>query len=123
VESSYALNERFFGRFAPGAFPIDNLELPAKTALLVEAGPWLHPSRGTKTINHIYFDIANSGGMFPSPHGGKMNVAAADGHVTAVRPAHYAPEGHDPLFGRIGGSMYNWNGGHPNGDTGGPPRE
>jgi prepilin-type processing-associated H-X9-DG protein len=121
--TTYALNERFFGRFGPGPFPLENLELPANTAMLVEAGAWWFPGRGTRAISPQYFDTVASVEMFPAPHGGKMNVAAADGHVVSVKPAHYGRDGHDPLLGRLGGTVYNWNGGHPNGDTGGAPRE
>src|SRR5579862_1397044 len=39
VDTGYALNHRFYGTFSPGPFLLDNLELPAQTALIVEAGP------------------------------------------------------------------------------------
>jgi prepilin-type processing-associated H-X9-DG protein len=74
-------------------------------------------------IESIYHDTAGRAAAFPALHDERMNVAAADGHVATVKPAHYAMNGHDPLLGRLGGSIYNWNGGHPNGDTAGPPKE
>jgi len=124
---SYALNQRFNGVFAPGPFPVANLEIPAQTALLVEGGwfraggPFGRPSYPWAMSR--YWDTAWWPNVYPSPHGGRMNVAAADGHTASVRVAHYAPAGHDPLYGRLGGSIYNWNGGHPNDETGSPPRE
>ncbi|HSV74788.1 MAG TPA: hypothetical protein VLH79_13600 [Chthonomonadales bacterium] len=123
---SYALNARFYGVFAPGPFPIESLELPERTALLVESGrvrrsgpfdratyPWAMAT---------YWDTTWWPAAYPSPHQGRMNVAAADGHVVNVK-VDYDPEGHDVLYGRIGRSMYNWNGGHPSGDTSGPARQ
>jgi prepilin-type processing-associated H-X9-DG protein len=124
---SYALNSRFFDWFHPGSFPIENLEIPAQTALLVEGGsyradgPFGAPAYPWATSR--YWDMAWWPNVYPSPHNRRMNVAAADGHVVSVKVAHYRPDGHDPLYGRLGGSIYNWNGGHPNGDTGGPPHE
>lgn len=124
---SYALNERFFGRFGPGPFPVECLELPAQTALLVEGGAYRAdgPSAGPTHLWAMswYWDTAWWPNAYASPHRQKMNVAAADGHVVNLEVAHYTPEGHDPLYGRLGKSIYNWNGGHPNGDTSGPPRE
>jgi len=35
---TYALNERFFGVFSPGPFPLENLEIAPQTAMLVEGG-------------------------------------------------------------------------------------
>lgn len=123
---SYALNERFFGVFSSGPFPIENLELPAQTVLLAESGGFhgIGPSgsNGFWSMN-VYTDTAKWPAAFPARHGERMNVAAADGHVVSLKVAHYRPEGHDSFYGRLGGSIYNWNGGHPNGDTGGPPRE
>ncbi|HLK57123.1 MAG TPA: hypothetical protein VKU00_11190, partial [Chthonomonadaceae bacterium] len=34
IDSSYALNRRFWDTFASGPFPLDNLEMPEQTALL-----------------------------------------------------------------------------------------
>jgi len=123
---SYALNERFFGVFGPGPFPLENLEIPAQTALLVESGGWRGRAPGGQTglwSASVYTDTARWPAAYPSPHDERMNVAAADGHVVTVKVAHYQPGGHDPLYGRLGGTIYNWNGGHPNGDLGGPPIE
>ena len=126
-EVSYALNYRFFGAFSPGPFPIENLEMPAQTVLLVESGRFLDPKAGDPSGQYYamsaYYDISQWPGAYPSPHESKMNVIAADGHTVTLKLAHYKPENHDPLYGRLGGSIYNWNGGHPNGDTSGPPRE
>ncbi len=124
---SYALNSRFFGAFGPGPFPLDNLEIPFKTALLVESGKRrkqspFGPAYGSEVAN-TYWDTGADPLAYPSPHNGSMNVAAADGHVLGLRIAHYNLNGHDPQFGRLGGTIYNWNGGHPNGDTAGPPHE
>jgi prepilin-type processing-associated H-X9-DG protein len=123
----YALNRRFWGVFSAGPFPIENLEIAPQTVLLVEGGrcrrdgplgvrtyPWALP---------WYEDTAWWPEIYPSPHNGRMNVSAADGHVDTVVVAHYKPEGHDQMYGRIGHEIFNWNGGHPNGDTGGPARE
>jgi prepilin-type processing-associated H-X9-DG protein len=62
---------------------------------------------------------------YPSPHDGRMTVVAADGHGLLITVDHYGPAdgSHDPLYGRVGGNIYNWNGGHPNGETDRPPRE
>jgi len=123
---SYALNERFWGVFSPGPYPIENLELPAQTVLLAESGGFRGVTPDGKSgfwSMSIYTDIAKWPQAFPSPHDGRMNVAAVDGHVVSMKVAHTSPEGHDSVYGRFGGSIYNWNGGHPNGDTGGPPRE
>lgn len=123
----YALNERFFGVFGPGPFPIDNLEMSAQTVLLAEGGAWQGSAPPARTDGRWAVSIYTDASIWPqayhSPHSGRMNVAAADGHVTTLKLAHYAPAGHDTLYGRLGGSVYNWNGGHPNGDTGGAPRE
>ena len=124
---TYALNERFFGVFSPGPFPLENLEIAPQTAMLVEGGAF-RGSRAPATRDGLwslstYADTAEWPWAYRSPHDGRMNVAAADGHVVTVKVAHYTPAGHDRLYGRLGGVVYNWNGGHPNGDTGGPPRE
>lgn len=136
IPTSYALNRRFFGVFSKGPFSLDNLELPEQTVLLVEAGPmWSHTGRGTNrtpTPHSIarldYGDTADRvQGLvcYPSTHFGKMAVVAADGHAKSLRVAHYgSADGlHDPLYGRIGDDIYNWNGGHPNGLTDTPPHE
>jgi len=124
---SYALNGRFHDRFGPGPFPLENLELPEQTALLVEAGRRRRsspfgPPAGDRAAA-VYTDVAEDPLAFPSPHGGMMSIAAADGHVETVRVAAYDGRGHDPVYGRIGASLYNWNGGRPNGQTHLPPRE
>lgn len=124
--ASYALNGRFFDTFSAGPFPLEDLELPAQTAMLVESAGFRDASSGdvnARWILSVYHDTAGLGGAYPSPHESRMNVAAADGHIVTLKLAHYKPEEHDREFGRLGGSIYNWNGGHPNGDTGGPPRE
>lgn len=124
--TSYALNARFFGTFTAGPFPLENLEMPAQTAMLVESQPFLEPAGqpgAQRLILTLYHDTTGLASAYPSLHEGRMNVAAADGHVATVKPAHYEPNGHDRLLGRLGGTIYNWNGGHPNGDTSGPPWE
>ena len=128
VPSGYALNRRFFGTFARGPFLLDNLELPAQTALIVEAGPmWSQTGRdqGDRPSPHPFAMIEYSDTEdrfrnlvpYPSTHVGKIVIAAADGHAVAIRVEHYSPQDgpHDPLYGRIGGDIYNWNGGHLNG--------
>ncbi len=121
------MNERFYGVFSAGPFPVENLELPAQTVMVAESGGFraegLAPQSSQLWSVPVYTDTAKWPTAFPSPHGGRMNVAAADGHILSIKVAHYKSEGHDSLFGRLGDSIYNWNGGHPNGDTGGPPRE
>lgn len=136
ISTSYALNRRFYGVFSKGPYSLDNLELPEQTVLLVEAGPmWSHTGRGrdrTPTPHPIarldYGDTTDRvQGLvcYPSTHFGKMAVVAADGHAKSVRIAHYGPADgpHDPLYGRIGDDIYNWNGGHPNGFVDTPPHE
>lgn len=132
VRTGYALNRRFWGVFSPGPFPLDNLELPEQTALFVEAGPmWRSPVHAGPRADIALLDYGDTmdrvHGMcpYPSPHNGKMAVVAADGHAQAVTVAHYTPDQgpHDPLYGRIGGKIYNWNGGFPNGETDTSPRE
>jgi len=116
---SYALNVRFYDRFQPGPYPYENLELPAQTAMVVETA-----ARGPKSPSVSgYWDTTVDTDCYPVPHGGRANVAAADGHVITVKIARHAPGDHDVLYGRFGGSMFNWNGGHPNGDTTGRARE
>jgi prepilin-type processing-associated H-X9-DG protein len=125
--SSYALNRRFFGQFGPGPYPIFNLEIPERTALIVEAGrfraesPFGRPAG--REAESAYWDTGTTPLAYPSAHLGRMNLAAADGHAKSIIVRHYSTAGHDALYGRIGGSIYNWNGGHPNGKTELPPRE
>lgn len=124
---SYAMNYRFFGVFSKGPFAAENVEIPAQTALLVEAG-WRRDSSpfgppGKPLAMSAYFDTTEYPTAYPSPHDGRMSVAALDGHSVSVKVAHYDKPWHDPLYGRLGGSIYNWNGGHPNGDIAGPARE
>ena len=136
VTTSYALNTRFWDTFAPGPFPVDNLELPAQTALFVEAGPMsADPLRSPKTEAESrslarleYSDVADRvEGLYPYPatHSGKLAVVAADGHAVSLSVEHYAPASgpHNARYGRIGGDIYNWNGGHTNGDVDHPPVE
>ena len=124
---SYALNKRFFGVFTPGPFPVENVEIPEQTVLLAEAGrlrlksPFGPPEK--PFAMSAYTDTGSNPLAYPSPHDGRMNLATADGHAVSLRIAHYSTIGHDPQFGRVGGALFNWNGGHPNGDTAGPPRE
>ena len=125
--SSYALNRRFHNQFGRGPFPIFNLEIPERTALLVEAGRAREkspfgPPHGSQAES-VYWDTGTTPLAYPSPHFGRMNVAGADGHARSIIVRHYSLAGHDPLYGRIGGQIYNWNGGHPNGRTELPPRE
>ena len=135
VDTSYALNRRFNGTFAPGPFPIENLELPDQTALLVEAGPMREAPKSngkSKTQRDIAligysdttFRVANLV-PYPSTHDGKMAIVAVDGHGAVVSVAHYNDKSgaHDSQYGRIGAGIYNWNGGHPNGETDRPVRE
>ena len=136
VETSYALNTRFWDTFAPGPFPVDNLELSAQTALFVEAGPMSadrlrapQSEAESRSLARLeYGDVADRVGElwpYPSTHGGKLAVVAADGHAVSLSVEHYAPASgpHNPRYGRIGGEIYNWNGGHANGDTDHPPME
>src|SRR5207249_12122019 len=43
IGTSYAFNRRFWNTFAPGPFPVENLELPEQTVLFLEAGPLRDP--------------------------------------------------------------------------------
>ena len=126
-EESYALNRRFHNEFGKGPFPIFNLEIPERTALIVESGPGrTHNPFGpgaAKSAESVYGDVSLTPLAYPSPHFQRMNLAAADGHARSIIVRHYSRAGHDPLYGRIGGQIYNWNGGHPNGRTELPPRE
>jgi hypothetical protein len=124
---SYALNERFFGYFAPGPYPLSNLEIPAQTALLVEAGklrtdgPFSAPSGLLAACS--YSDVMGNGSLYPSPHGKMMSVVTVQGNAVLIKVEHYKAGMHDPEYGRIGDDIYNWNGGFPNGKTVGPPHE
>jgi hypothetical protein len=136
VETSYALNTRFWNTFASGPFPADNLELPAQTALFVEAGPLSasalrSPKRPDESKGLALLEYGDTSdriaGLFPYPstHEDKLAVVAADGHATTLHVEHYTQKDgpHNSLYGRIGGSIYNWNGGHPNGAVDAPPQE
>ena len=136
IPTSYAMNRRFWDTFSPGPFPLENLEMSGQTVLFVEAGPMkLHPRRpesGTENDTRFALldygdttDRVNSLTPYPSTHDGRMAIAAADGHVTVLRVAHYSPEDgkHDILLGKIGNGIYNWNGGHLNGETDKPAHE
>jgi prepilin-type processing-associated H-X9-DG protein len=132
IKTGYALNRRFWDVFAPGPFPIENLELQEQTVLFVEAGPmWNDPKNPSRASDKALLDYGDTTDRidgfcpYPSPHNGKMTVVAVDGHADTIEIKHYGPENgpHDPLYGRLGGNFYNWNGGHPNGETDTPPRE
>ena len=136
VKTSYALNHRFYGQFGSGPFPLEDLEVGNQTVLLAEAGPmWSVSGReeSASARRSLFARIAYGDTLdryhglvpYPSTHSGRMAVAAADGHAVAVRVEHYSPEDgpHDSLYGRLGGDLYNWNGGHPNGEVDRPPRE
>jgi hypothetical protein len=132
VQTSYALNRRLWDTFSRGPFPFDNLELPGQTALFVEAGPlWRTPTRPGLSAPLAVLDYGDTTDRvrgyvpYPSTHSGKMAIVAADAHAVTVKVEHYRPEDgpHDPLYGRIGGSLYNWNGGHPNGQTDSPAHD
>lgn len=136
VETSYALNSRFWNTFAPGPFPAENLELPAQTVLFIEAGPMSpdplrapHDRKESGDLALIEYgdtlDRLSGRYCYPSTHDGKMALVAADGHAPSLRVEHYLPSDgpHHPLYGRIGADIYNWNGGHPNGELDQPPHE
>jgi hypothetical protein len=132
IDSSYALNRRFWNAFGPGPFPLDNLEMPEQTVLFVEAGPmWGDPLKERTSSRTALLDYGDTldriQGLvpYPSTHDGRMAVVAADGHGLMLTVEHYSSKDgpHDPRFGRIGQTIYNWNGGHPNGETDLPPRD
>lgn len=134
ITSAYALNSRFYDTFGAGTYPLDDLELPNRTALFIEAGPLqkdpVNPalSANPATARLDYGDIsdtANGAFCYPATHSGKIAIVAADGHAETVPVAHYrASDGpHDKTYGRIGGAIYNWNGGFATGETDKPPRE
>ena len=136
ISAGYALNRRFWNTFGTGPYSLDDLELPYRTALFVEAGPMrpdpLHaPSAANRPVPLGILDYGDIGDRFnalspyPSAHHGKIALVAADGHAELVTVAHYnATDGlHDALYGRIGGTLYNWNGGYPNGETDYAPHE
>lgn len=133
VTSSYALNRRFWNTFSPGPFPLESLELSEQTVMFVEAGPfWTAPTRnahlsdgGAALLEYgDTTDRLQSLVPYPSTHDGRIAVVAADGHGVIVTVEHYdVKTRHDPLYGRIGSNIYNWNGGHPNGETDRPPRD
>ncbi len=132
IDASYALNGRFWGAFSPGPFPLENLELPEQTVLLMEAGPMSRlryegDPRGSLGVV-IYGDTTDRiEGLipYPSTHAKKMAVVAADGHGAVVTIEHYDQMLglHDTLYGRVGANFYNWNGGFLNGQTDRPPRD
>ncbi len=133
VRASYAFNRRFWSAFSPGPFPLDNLELSEQTAMFVEAGPfWISPTH-KPSANSSALALLDYGDTtdrwqglvpYPSTHDGRIAVVAADGHGAIVTVEHYdGKTRHDPLYGRLGGNLYNWNGGHPNGATDRAPRE
>ncbi len=133
IRAGYALNRRFWNTFSKGPFPLENLEMPEQTALLVEAGPLRPDPNIPRAADSSAFGVLDYGDMtdrlgglcpYPSLHDERMAVVAADGHGVMISVEHYQKKGvHDILCGRIGGNLYNWNGGHPNGETDRPPRE
>ncbi len=135
VRSGYALNYRFWDTFGKGAYPLTHLELPAQTALFVEAGsPWrdplsppVSPKDRLQNATEIYRDTTDKiagYSPYPSARSGKIAVVAADGHIVTVKVAYYEPKAlHNTLYGRIGENIYNWNGGFEGGKTDGKPRE
>ena len=134
ITSAYALNSRFYNTFGPGTYPLDDLELPYRTVLFIEAGPAQSDPLRPDSSAHFalarldYGDISdtvNERFFYPSPHNGKIILVAADGHAETVTVAHYRPTDgpHDKLYGRIGGNVYNWNGGFATGETDKPARE
>jgi len=136
IDTSYALNRRFWNTFSPGPFPYENLELREQTVLLMEAGnmaldprsPRL-PVAGTPgPAVDSYGDTTDRiGGLspYPSVHTGYMDVITAEGRGVSIKILYYYPKDgpHDTLYGRVGENIYNWNGGHPNGQTDTPPHE
>jgi len=132
IDSAYAINHRLWNTFSPGPFPLDNLELPDQTVLFAGAGRmWRNPLRWTEGPNIgllAYGDTMDRYlglSPYPSTHDGRMAVVAADGHGVLLTVQHYSPTDgpHDAMYGRLGSGLYNWNGGHPNGETDRPPRE
>jgi hypothetical protein len=135
IDTSYALNGRFWNRFGPGPFPVGNLEMPEQTALVVEAGRMAADPRrpriagaGPGLARDLYGDTTDrvSGlSPYPTTHGDQSAIVAADGHGVAAKILYYGPKDgpHDVMFGRVGDGIYNWNGGHPNGETDTPTRE
>lgn len=136
VDTSYALNQRFWNTFSPGPFPYENLELREQTVLLMESGhmaaaprsPSLPAANTPGPALDTYGDTLDRlAGLspYPSTHDGMMDVIAADGHGIAVKILYYDPKDgpHDSMYGRVGENIYNWNGGHPNGQTDTPPKE
>jgi prepilin-type processing-associated H-X9-DG protein len=86
-----------------------------------EDGPY-GPGAG-RWITHTYWDTGADPNAYPSPHARRTNIVALDGHIQTISVAHYGPANHDAEYGRLGGRVFNWNGGFPNGDTSGAPRE
>jgi hypothetical protein len=136
VRTSFALNGRFWNTFGAGPFPIGNLELPDQTVMLVDAGPIRRDPRGdtppeSDRSRLAFLDYGDTteryGTMFryPSSHHGLMTVIGVDGHAVTRRVAHYFPSdgAHDPLYGLVVPGLFNWNGGHPNGQTDRPRHE
>ncbi len=132
IPAGYALNYRFWDTFGKGAFLLENLEIPAQTALFVEAGSaWadaLSPNSDKKPLAlTTYTDTTEKVEgytPFPSARSGKSAVVAADGHIVVVKVAYYAPSPlHNALYGRFGGNIYNWNGGFENGKTDTKPKD
>ena len=136
IDTSYALNRRFWNTFSSGPFPIENLELPGETVLLIEAGvmtaessrPLLHFGIPQGEAFDTYGDTTDRVGTkipYPAIHNGQTVVLALDGHSIAAKPAYTDKnsEAHDILYGRVVSGIFNWNGGHPNGETDRPVRE
>jgi hypothetical protein len=136
IETSYALNRRFWGEFGAGPFPLGNLEIPEQTVLVAEAGrmaadprhPRLAGSEKSGFALDLYGDTTDRvRGLspYPSTHAGEFGAVAADGHGVMLQVLYYGPTDgpHDKRLGRLGKDMYNWNGGHDNGETDRPAHE
>ena len=132
MDSSFSINSRLWNQFGAGPFPLDNIELADQTVLFVEGGRMSRVARRFqpgRTVAYLaYGDTTDQLGTYfpyPSTHNGQMAVVAADGHGVLLNVAHYTSHDglHDRLYGRIGAGIYNWNGGHPNGETDRPPKE
>jgi hypothetical protein len=136
IETSYAINSRFWGFFVSGPFPFDNLEMPEQTVLLAEAGRMAADPRrpsiagpGERGMARDTYgdttDRVNGLSPYPSVHGGQFGIIAADGHGVMTRALYYDPSDgpHDKRLGRVEDGVYNWNGGHPNGETDTPAHE
>ena len=132
ITTAYACNYRLWDVFGKGVFPVESLDLPAQTAFFVDAGSVvqdpLRPNSARRPIaQDLYTDTTerlDGYSPYPSSVEGKICVAAIDGHIVTVKVAYYqANAAHDPLVGRLGGNIYNWNGGLVQGASSSPPKE